>query len=305
MLTAEVLESLAALQNMCRNGDLPGLRSFFSTEFPSISQERRLQYCAHGSNPESCKINFCPRKAEHLAEDAAGASQVPVFEYIWDTFLLSYQQPLSWAMLKAAALQGSVALAESFWERDKGCFKVLEPAHPHGSPGGTSQITIALRNDRYEYTEYILAHGADINSRMHEHSILRSIIRCVAEPGEHLPLCRLVGRPLILTISISDVTLRRTQFLISHGAIANGSQGLLTAVETGHVEVVRLLLSNGADPDDSGIQTSTGQRDPVPLSVASVAGDRAIVDLLLAHGAETSTLENSHLSLSLPFGNTR
>ena len=147
MLTTEVVESLAALQNICRNVDLPGLRFFFSVTFPSMAQEKRLHYCAHVAPTESCRDIFCVHKAEHLAEDAAGASSVAVFDHICDTFLHSSEPPLTWTMLKIGAQKGSAALAKSFWKREKGSFKILQPAHPHGSPGGTLQITIALQND--------------------------------------------------------------------------------------------------------------------------------------------------------------
>jgi ankyrin repeat protein len=62
-----------------------------------------------------------------------------------------------------------------------------------------------------------------------------------------------------------------------------GKRPLSSAVELGHAEVARLLLERGAGPNwPEGSTASRG----AALHAASRAGDQAMVELLLAHGAD-------------------
>ena len=60
----------------------------------------------------------------------------------------------------------------------------VAPAAPHGTKGGASQISIAIRHDRFDYIDYMLAHGADINMGFHERNILRGVVRSAVDDGK-------------------------------------------------------------------------------------------------------------------------
>ena len=75
------------------------------------------------------------------------------------------------------------------------------------------------------------------------------------------------------------------RLLDKHGIKADlvtsaGLTPLTIAVQKGHTELVKLLLSNGADPN------LTGVAGLAPLHAASIAGDTAIVEMLLHSGAD-------------------
>jgi ankyrin repeat protein len=69
-----------------------------------------------------------------------------------------------------------------------------------------------------------------------------------------------------------------------------GKRSLSSAVEFGHPEVCKLLLDCGADPRwPEGTMAPQG----VALHAASRAGDQALVELLLAHGADPNSYIDS------------
>ncbi|KAK4679997.1 hypothetical protein QC764_0040510 [Podospora pseudoanserina] len=80
-----------------------------------------------------------------------------------------------------------------------------------------------------------------------------------------------------------------TKLLLNKGAnvsFKDNSVGspLHTAISLGHLEVVRLLLARGADPDDDDWDRPGSDI----LGVASARGDQEIVQLLLQHGAKAN-----------------
>lgn len=81
-----------------------------------------------------------------------------------------------------------------------------------------------------------------------------------------------------------------TKLLLNKGAnvsFKDNSVGspLHAAISLGHLEVVRLLLARGADPDDDDWDRPGSDI----LGVASARGDQEIVQLLLQHGAKANS----------------
>lgn len=161
-MNAEGQDGRKILKDAIRDGDLTGLSQYLEVLLPSLPREDQIQICIHGTK-ENCLNVPCLEKLTWLAQDAVKASQLVVFEYLWDKFLDPNHIPLSWPMLVSAAERGLIDFAESFWARDPDCFKILSPGRWRGPPEGESQITSALQYNQFVYVDYILAHGADIN----------------------------------------------------------------------------------------------------------------------------------------------
>ena len=52
----------------------------------------------------------------------------------------------------------------------------VEPQSPHSTAGGQTQIKVAMRHDRFDYVDYLLNHGVDINSGFPAESPIRAAI---------------------------------------------------------------------------------------------------------------------------------
>ena len=184
---SDTLPSYSALHTFCSTGDLDSTRAFFEITLPSLRPEQLISYCSH-AGPKCHKIP-CPSLVMTLCETAARSNQVDVFAYLWDAFLSSNEDEtvivrIPWQCLRSAAILGSLSLAEAFFNRDRDCFRSVAPAAPHGASGGTSQISIAIRHDRLDYIDYMLAHGADIDVGFHEQNVLRGVVKSAIDDGK-------------------------------------------------------------------------------------------------------------------------
>jgi len=82
--------------------------------------------------------------------------------------------------------------------------------------------------------------------------------------------------------------------LIAEGVDVNtegprGGTALVGAAERGHLDIARVLLEHGADPDKiPRPDPSTGVVAMTPLMAAAVQGHADVVDLLISYGADAS-----------------
>lgn len=174
--------SHAELLSFCSNGNLKELQGFLGETIYSLPRGEQIQYCNHAGEP--CRDVPCPSKVTNLADTATQAEQITVFVYLWDTFLQHLGVRIPWKSLHAAARIGSIPLAEAFCAREPDCFNTIAPKSPHGGQPGVSQIGIAMRNDNFDYVNYMLAHGADINSGFPDHSPVRAAVLAAVEDGK-------------------------------------------------------------------------------------------------------------------------
>ncbi|GAM38364.1 hypothetical protein TCE0_033r09027 [Talaromyces pinophilus] len=87
-----------------------------------------------------------------------------------------------------------------------------------------------------DWVRYCLEHGADPNKNLIE---------------EH-------RTPLAAAASNSNAEM--VQLLLNYGAVINGSGAIVVAAEQGHGHIVELLLENGANIDEIGVEGPPGDR---------------------------------------------
>ena len=249
--------SQQVLAALCKSGDVEGVQIFLERTLPSLPQERQSTFCHHlTGDPAGCDNLPCTTSILHLAGAAAQGGQADVFAYLWDTFLAPRGiSSIPWRCLRVSAYQGAIPLAQAFWVRDSDCFNTIEPqgVHPIAAKRAR-QIEVAIRSDRFEYIDFMLAHGAYINASK---DLLSMVVRCAVDDGS---------------------TLRRIHFLVSRGLRIADSMALQEAVAGGNVEIATCLLDNGASTDDAVI-------------VAAREGYLDVVQLLLDRGTESELPE--------------
>lgn len=254
------LLSRRVLDALCKDGDIEGVRTSLKKTLPSLPQDRQNTFCSHLPGP--CNELPCTASVIHLSAAAAQGGQAEVFAYLWDTFLAPRgTKAIPWPCLRAAAFQGSISLAQVFWSRDPECFGATEPRAVHGPVASdrNHQVNIAIRNDRFEYIDFMLAHGADINAGFPSNDLLKMLVRCAVD---------------------DETTLQRIRFLVSRGARVAGSGALRAAAAGGSIELASCLLDSGADVDNVADAEETSS-----LMAAAGEGYEEMVRLLLDRGA--------------------
>lgn len=129
---------------------------------------------------------------------------------------------------------------------------------------GFSPLMICAKLGRVKIMRLLLAHSADM------HVVYSSTLDAMALA------CRL-GK-----VEIADI-------LLEHGydpnvVMANGSLPIIEALYFRHTDIVKVLINRGAD-----VNGCTTRGLYVPLVAASFTGCLHAVQLLIAHGADTST----------------
>lgn len=176
---ASMLPSQAELISLCANGNLTKLQTFLEKTLPSLPTDEQVKYCNHPVDP--CDEVPCSIKVTNLANAAAEAGQIDVFTYLWEKYLGPRGSRIPWAALRAAARFGSIPIAEAFYARDPNCFNTVESESPRGGPVRNTQIDVAIRQDNYDYVDYLLAHGADMNYQFPERSPVRAAVRSAVD----------------------------------------------------------------------------------------------------------------------------
>ena len=128
--------------------------------------------------------------------------------------------------------------------------------------------------DRVPLVRYLFEHGADPNASS-----------CLfTKPGSHL-----------YTATSRDKPVEMIRLLLEYGAQISGSGAVVAAAEHGRIDVLELLLSQGADLDEArgtGVvryldKEKTAQRaGERPIEAARRTAQKTAEERLQAHGAE-------------------
>ncbi|KAL9601918.1 MAG: hypothetical protein Q9179_002705 [Wetmoreana sp. 5 TL-2023] len=251
--------------DLCEAGHIESIRNLLEIVLPTWPQERQASICSHV--PDHCNDIPCTARILIYCRAAVEGNQTEVFGYLWDKYLAPRgAQAISWPCLNTAAFQGDISLAKTFWSRDPDCFQRTQPPGICGPPEGyhNSQFKIAIRSDRYEYIDFMLAHGADINVGFPESDLLKMVVRCAVD---------------------DQTTLRRIRFLVPRGARIRDSGALCEVVAGGSIELATCLLDKGADVNMSQCGSTP------PLMLAAAQGYEEMVRLLLDRGADVSSVD--------------
>lgn len=260
----------------CKNGNLANMQAFLDTTLPALPHDYQRDYCSHPD--KQCNDLPCTISILNYAHAATEGRQVKTFEHLWDTYLAPRGiQSIPWPCLKAAAFHGDVTLAQTFHTRDPLYFQSTESsasAGPSPSPGAglgaagrNNQFKIAIRNNRFDYIDIMLAHGADIN-RDAGSDLVKMVVHCAVDDDA--------------------VTVERIRFLAARGMDLTRSAALRDMVSAGSLELVECLLDNGADVNRSSESMPMPSDDEKsslpPLMLAVGSGNEEMVELLLARG---------------------
>ena len=162
--------------------------------------------------------------------------------------------------------------------------------------GETVLMTCARTGDAHAVTA-LLARGADVNAREHEH---RQTALMWAAAERHPDVVRQLieahadirARSLIYPQTVvGEQTQRAGREELNYTVLRGGATPLLFAARAGDDESSRLLLKAGADPNDS-------QPDGVSALVSAAhSGNGRVAALLLEHGADPDAAAGGYTAL--------
>jgi ankyrin repeat protein len=132
--------------------------------------------------------------------------------------------------------------------------------------GDGTALIVAAREGNKTLVEFLLAHGADVN---------------LAASGD--------GNPLIMAAREGHLEIVR--LLLDRGArideVVEGDENpLIQASASGELEVVKLLIARGANVNARALSHQPNGEWRTPLGMARKEGHKAVVDVLLAAGAQ-------------------
>ena len=143
----------------------------------------------------------------------------------------------------------------------------------------------------------LLAHGADVNAKEHEHqqtALMWAAAQRHPDVVQLLIEARADIRARSLTYAqtvVGEQTQRAGREELNYTVLRGGATPLLFAARVGDVESARLLLKAGADANDS-------QPDGVSaLVLAAHSGNGPVAALLLEHGADPNAFGSGYTAL--------
>jgi ankyrin repeat protein len=158
---------------------------------------------------------------------------------------------------------------------------------------GVSAVLMSMYNGRREIQDLLLSQGPALE--LHDAAAVgkMDVVKRIIENGStHAKSFSPDGFPVVALAAVFG-RLDVVRYLADHGAEVNASaangggyNALTGAVASGHTEIVRWLLQNGANPNH---RYGTGYS---PLLTAAANGHFEIVKLLLTHGADLHATTN-------------
>jgi ankyrin repeat protein len=229
----------------------------------------------------------CPQPREPHAGDTALITFARADSMTWvDGLLARGADPNQANAAGATALHyavGDVAMVKSLLDHG---------ARPDPLASEISPLMIAaLRDDGDAVVKLLLAHGANPARAVELAAGNPTSLRLLVDAGAPINTKRGEFSPLhgaALRGSLDSATL-----LVEHGAVvdardAMGRTPLMWAAQMGRGDVVQLLLAHGADPN---VVETFSNTTALMQAAASDRGDLAIVEALLAAGADTSPVD--------------
>ena len=181
---------------------------------------------------------------------------------------------------------GDKALVESILSEDR----LLASAQ---NENGVSAVLMSVYLGRAEIREVLLRHGAEL--QVPDAAAIGNIPRMKELLEKNPASAKNISPDGFPAVALACVFghLQAAQLLVLHGAdiqaaATNGSgyNALTGAVASGHTEIVKWLLENGAHPN---YRYGAGYS---PLLTAAANGHLAIVKSLLSHGADRNATTN-------------
>lgn len=153
---------------------------------------------------------------------------------------------------------------------------------------GLTPLTVASKNGHMDVVIYLLSKGASIYTGMNDAG---TALHFASEMG-HVNLVQYIlykfsqpsGREQFLSHLLPERQIDLASYI--NNKTYEGTSALHKASWKGHVDIVKLLLNNGADPNILSRDNST------PLSEASYGGHTEIVKLLLEKEADVNIASN-------------
>jgi len=169
------------IHELVSNGTFEQIHEFLTYDIHWLPRE---ELCAHvdgSGNLKVCNNVPCRIVVDDMIETAATPEKVDLFTMLWDTFA-PWKTGIANGVLDGNARVPSIPLAEALRVRIPDCFNYAVDFRQH------TQLTRAVLCNNYEYADYMLDHGADINQQL-----LYTAMGAVASNGEEgkFPFCHM------------------------------------------------------------------------------------------------------------------